>query len=91
MVAGSVSSTFRTVCDGLAIGFQLMSDSPQIALDNTGANNIRLYCSGLRSSMTQYVEAYGEYVGEWTDTQYCKNKQALCGIQSQFQATGGEN
>lgn len=77
-----------TACEGFAIGFQLLSDDPQIALDNTGANNIRIYCSDMKDSATQYVEGYGDYTGQWTDPQFCKERQAICGIKSQVQTRG---
>ncbi|XP_021967329.1 uncharacterized protein LOC110862438 [Folsomia candida] len=78
-----------TACEGFAIGFQLLSDDPQIALDNTGANNIRIYCSDMKDSATQYVEGYGDYTGQWTDPQFCKERQAICGIKSQVQTRAG--
>lgn len=85
---GSFVAPLKTACDGFATGFQLLSDEPQIALDNTGANNLRIYCSGLKENPTQYVEGYGEYTGEWTDPQFCKDRQAICGIKSQVQNSG---
>lgn len=74
-----------TACEGVAIGVQVISEEEQISLDNSAANNLRLYCSGLVDNVPAYVEGYGDYLGEWSDPQHCRGRQALCGVQTQSQ------
>jgi hypothetical protein len=81
----SVSYTLplRGSCEGVGIGFQLNSQDDQGSGDDTGANNLRVFCSGLKKNSPAYVEGFGNYNGEWTSSQYCGPRQAICGVQSQ--------
>jgi len=77
------SLPLKSECEGVATGFQLMSEPHQISTDNTATTNIRLFCSGLAQNEPAYVEGYGSYVGEWEPTlQNCKVRQGICGLQT---------
>jgi len=69
---------------GYAVGFQLRSE-PELQQDNTGANNLRLFCSGSKG----YVEGNGLHWGMWTDIQWCPDGKAICGLRTQVQPSQG--
>lgn len=59
-----------------ANAFQLRSES--ITLDNTAANNLALYCEGVRR------EGSGLDWGDWTDVLNCPSNTFICGIKTQI-------
>jgi hypothetical protein len=74
-------------CEGVSTAFQLRSEKSQSFLaDDTAANNLRLYCNGHDAD---YLEGDGTEFGDWTQTQKCFTKQAICGIQTQVETNHG--
>jgi len=74
-------------CEGVATGFQLRSEKPQSFLaDDSAANNLRLYCNQKKE---EFLEGDGLDFGDWTATQHCFTKQAICGIQTQVETDHG--
>jgi len=55
--------------------------------DNTGANNLRVFCSNLNGG---FLEGDGLDWGHWTAPQKCLSQQAVCGIQTQVQSPVGD-
>jgi hypothetical protein len=76
------SYPFRTGCAGVIIGAAYMTQPEQIAVDNIAVSNVRFYCSELLDNTPQYVEGYGRYAGEWSESLQCRTKQGICGIQT---------
>jgi len=77
---------FVTSCEEVAIGAQFMIQSEQVAIDNTAVTNLRIFCSELKDSTPDYIEAYGTYSGDWDSVLHCNKRQAICGIQTLAQS-----
>lgn len=72
----------RASCEGIVIGVEVMNYEKQLALDNTGASNLRVYCSEMAEEEVGYVEGYGIYDGDWTSPVSCGARKGICGMQT---------
>ncbi|XP_021960007.1 uncharacterized protein LOC110855905 [Folsomia candida] len=76
------SLPLRASCDGIIVSVEVMNYEKQLALDNTGASNLRIYCSDMTEDDTAYVEGYGIYDGEWSSPVSCGARRGICGMQT---------
>lgn len=93
---GNYGSKFY--CGNVAIGFQLRSERNQANGDDSGATNLRLFCSsdistaaagGNVQGKRSFLEGDGTEKGEWTTPQLCFKRQAICGIQTMVESEMG--
>jgi len=63
----------------------LRSEPHQDNLDDTAANNLRIYCSGSKG----FLQGGGLHWGEWTALQQCPYGYAICGLRTQVQLSQG--
>lgn len=71
--------------NGVAVGFQLRSERNLGRGDDTAANDFQVICSN-----EVIVTGDGMDWGVWTGWRTCSPGRALCGIQSQFEASCGD-
>lgn len=69
---------------GTLYGFQMRVEPFQGSGDDTASNNIRFFCS---ASQNDFIEGDGLNWGDWTEPQFCLEKQAICGIRTQVEWT----
>jgi len=70
----------------IATGFQMRTQPSQSILDDSAANNLRLFCGNDRNFP---LPGNGHDSGTWTEAQHCENKQALCGLATQVETNHG--
>ncbi|OXA44707.1 uncharacterized protein LOC110857547 [Folsomia candida] len=71
----------------IATGFQMRFEpSGGWFVDDTAANNLRLYCNGRKF---EYLEGDGTSWGGWAQGQWCPAKMAMCGISTQVYYSSG--
>lgn len=76
-------------CHSRVTGMQFRSEPDQGDGDDTGLNNIRIFCNDDRDD---YIQADGNESGFWTNARHCGIRQAVCGISIQVEAPGaGDN
>jgi len=71
-------------CNGVVTGFQLRSETSQADKDDTAANNLRVFCSDGTT-----IEGEGTLWGSWTSEQKCRQRQAVCALQTQVEMAQG--
>ena len=70
---------------GFVNGFQLRVEESGL-VDDTAANNIRIYCS---NNQLVPIEAEGSEYGEWRGTHKCGNQYGVCGLMTQVEPNQG--
>jgi hypothetical protein len=76
-------------CYGRVTGMQFRSEPDQGDGDDTGLNNIRIFCNDSRDD---YIQAEGNALGYWTNARHCDTQRAVCGISLQVEApSAGDN
>jgi len=73
---------------GYISGFQLRSEEDQNLLDDSAANNLRMFCNGEQSS---YMQGDGLDFGVFTTARHCPAGQAFCGISTQVEIAGTDD
>jgi hypothetical protein len=78
-IKGAWGTSYQCPEDTYAVGFQMRTEEATL-FDNTGANNIEIFCSD-----GSVLQGAGMDWGDWTGQLFCPSDMKICGLRVQVE------